>query len=680
MRADALRIADQILHEAGRTAPNGYAYGDRYANGQAEGDGLGYGDGDAYDSHLGPDQIYDADPDPTATAATMVGAADEALLEPDALDGTPGDEGEPHPGLEELVQRSERRTRARVAPRGRRIASTSARAIKQQTRHSWANLERDAASAELRDTPGRLPAPILGAAFSRNRIVVPVVLLVFIPLEAMLTYPQLLVLGMSDAMTMVFAALIGITLAVIAEVVGFLLHHIFTADPEDEDGGGPVYYWLIAGLIVLVSIASWVTIDQLAEAREKNEKIVLAADAREDAIQDQLANGATDLTATPPEVTDEALDARTQIDLQWTFPLQLLAMLGAAVIAFRKRAAEDYNEVEIERARRSRRSRAAERSLRVASQKQTMATARYDGVLRDLRSDVEEERALLLELFQRTRRAVRAVDPTVPVAFPRLDGIDAAVERAARPYLPRTEPPQLAASPDAVLPEPPHPLQAYAPIPDDPTNGGPAPAPAAAEPPRFATQSPLREGWSLLPGIGWVYIQGPNAATAAPPTEQTAPPVETPDRPVSEPASPVEPPTPPVDIPEPPVDVPEPGTDEDVVGSDHGLDDWADVPEDLLDLDETRPVDPPAQWSEFDVQQGPEAEAPETEVAGTAGSDEWSEHRLSDVTDRPDPTAATVAQTPPPRRVRRLAPPGSADSTAPYRDTLRRIRDALDRD
>jgi hypothetical protein len=471
----------------------------------------------------------------------------------------------PHPGLENLQHRSRRRTLTRSLDACQRVSRTLANTTRAQADLDAADYERNAAASELLNTPEPLPAPRFGAALTGTASVLVVLCAVMIPLESYLTYRQLLVLGMSNGTTRTISILIGLSLVVVAEVVGLLLHYLMThpgevraqereaaaGEPRAADGGPDgvgtgaqavaapppfapalrglgAHYWFVVALTVVTVGTGVVTLDRLAAAREHNQQIVDARDQRQQAIEAQLAQSGY---LNPSQSGDAGTGAQesadsSQVDLSWTFWLQTLALLAGVGIALRKRDADAYNERQRDRRQRVIRARRAERTLQRRTGRVARATGRHEAAMREIRAIHEQERELLQELFGRVR--ARAID-MAPALVPEFGDLERDIDDAIAPHLPALGQTTVDAVP---VPQPPPPPRPFVFVPPEridwdrvpvpvypPASWFDGPRPAASGPSNGDTASPPR---------------GPVATPAPPPTptppEAPAPPQ--PDEPV----------------------------------------------------------------------------------------------------------------------------------------------------
>jgi hypothetical protein len=515
---------------------------------------------------------------------------------------SPVGEPRPHPGLENLARRSERRAVAAVRASVKRLTSSHARVTAAQAELDRAGGEQGAAADELATLPELPDPPLLGRTLTRPRAVWPLMILVLIPIEAMLTYQQLQVLGMSDNKTFAFAALIGISVALVAEVLGLLLHYTFVQENADEGGGRSPFYWLVTGYAAVLVLAGGFTLWQLSDARENNQKIVEQRNARIEQAREALGgdgfagvSGSSGIGSTVDDVAD-----KLDIDLEWTFALQGLVLLAAAGVSLRKRMAEEYNDVATDRARRVRRARFAENRLRRAEQRMARLNGPYAATMREIRLGVESERAFLLELFERVRSLVYHEEPELTVVLPDLPDIEQTIVRLLEPELPRLGQPTVRTLPAAQPPD------VYA---------APRRAAAAAAPepvPGGWGAAPLQPGPNLIPGVGWVFVPRPGEPLPWEGVRRPAP----------------------AGAGEPPAQ-PRPAA--------------ADPPR-------RAPKQPPAASTN--------GTARVSELDGDAGT--------------PPPTELDIPASNGRRFERRLAEPGSADESYPYRDALARIDAALD--
>lgn len=371
----------------------------------------------------------------------------------------------PHPGLTNLVSRSERRCIERSAKPCRRLTRTLGRTTAAQSALDSADYERNAAASDIVNMPEQLPRPRLGVALTRNRSVWVLLCVVIIPLESYLTYRQLLVLGMSNTTTRTLSILIGLSLIVVAEVVGLLLYYLMT-HPDEQQGSSRwrqlgAQYWVVVALTVVTVGTGVVTLHRLAVAREHNQQLL---DQREQHLHETAValktngylkpkalgtNGATN------SISAQETKESGHVDLAWTFWLQLLAFLGAVGISVRKRDADDYNERERERSDRLKRARLAERRLQRHNRRVTSATSRHEAVLREIRAIHEHERALLRELFARVRTHALDMDPAL---IPELKDIEDAIRRTVAPHLESIGQPTVSRVPVPQPPPPPQPM------------------------------------------------------------------------------------------------------------------------------------------------------------------------------------------------------------------------------
>jgi hypothetical protein len=443
----------------------------------------------------------------TPAGLTMFGDADP---EPDVAN-EPARDRPPHPGLLELVARSDRRTRQRTVKPARRLGGAVARVTKAQAAFNRDVEAREEGRQAVESMPASLSRPTLGTAMTRSRTVWALLILVLIPIEAMLTYQQLLVLGMSDFRTGLFAALIGASIAVVAEVVGALGHLTAThANLRDQSRQQRGMYWIVTAFTVVIVGVGVYTLSQMASAREHNQSIVQQRQERVQQRQEQVGqNGFLEGTATTPNVSSGSAGERaadqSNIDLTWTFGLQLLVFLAAVGVTLRQRMADEYNEVEIDRRRRLRAARMAESRVRRSEARVAGATGAYESTMRAIRLVVEEERALLIELLERVRSGVRAHEPDLSVALPPLRDIEVEVDDAITPRLPDVGQPAVAGTPEPE--QPPH--TRSRPRPDTPHT---ADVPDAGRGPLWVTQP----GWNHVESVGWVYIPAPGEVASGP--------------------------------------------------------------------------------------------------------------------------------------------------------------------
>jgi hypothetical protein len=388
----------------------------------------------------------------------------------------------PHPGLVNLAHRSERRIVERCIKPGRRLANSLARTTAAQTALDSADYERNAAAGAIADLPEQPPRPRFGTALTQGASVWIVLLTVMIPLESFLTYRQLLVLGMSDSSTRALSVLIGLALIVVAEVAGLLLYYLMSHPDdlreqaaEDHEEELRIWlprsfrYWVVAALTLVTIGVGVVTLDRLAVAREHNQGILDAQINRQLGREAQF-KAQTGLGSSESSGAGGALKRQQEsgnIDLTWTFWLQFLAFLTAIAIALRRREAHDFNDFIRDRNRRTRAARLAERRMQRSNRRLTAATSRYEATMRNIRARHEQERALLLELFDRVRAQSLNVEPRL---VPRLEDIETVISRTLAPHLEPLGQPTVASVP---LPDPPPPPRSSASRPPfEPTGQG----------------------------------------------------------------------------------------------------------------------------------------------------------------------------------------------------------------
>lgn len=422
----------------------------------------------------------------------------------------------PHPGLVNLAHRSERRMVERCVKPGRRLASTLARTTAAQTALDSADYQRDIAAGALADLPEESPPrPRFGTALTRGASVWIVLLTVMIPLESFLTYRQLLVLGMSDSSTRFLSVLIGLALVIVAEVSGLLIYYLMShpddlreqAEVEGNDEEGvrfwlprSVRYWCVAFLTLITIGVGVVTLNRLAVAREHNQRVldtqINQQEKREARFKSQNGLSSGESSGSAGALSRE--QAVGEVDLAWTFWLQLLAFLAAIGIAIRRREAHDYNDFIQERNRRTRDTRLAENRMQRCNRRLTAATGRYEATMRSIRALHEQERAMLLELFDRVRAHSLNVDPRL---VPHLEDIETVIDRTLAPHLEPLGQPTVASVPLPDPPPPPRPRGTRSPPPSEDAG---APYERAGRGPRAYDETPR---------------SGPSAGTRARPTE-----------------------------------------------------------------------------------------------------------------------------------------------------------------
>jgi hypothetical protein len=385
----------------------------------------------------------------------------------------------PHPGFRRLIARSERRTILRTRGPVAELTAAAATLAGAEAEVAERQGESAVAAAAFQQADQPPPRPRLGVALTSRLAVTLCAVVVLVPIEALLTYPQLQVLGMADYMTLAFAVLIGAAIVVFAEVLAVL---VFQATREfharrRQRGGGGLYWTLVAlcGLMIVVGVG---TLHRLAESRETNQAIVETRDNAAGAMEREI-------TGDSGPVGDIARD-RLEMDLAFTFWLQLAGALGAIGLGLRARAAEPYHHARRERRRLRREAALAQRASVRAEQRLAKSASAHERGRLLVRSVVEEERAALIELIERVRHGYRAQRggraPEVPV--PPLPAVDAVVERImASAVLEAAKPASSTAAAD-------QPAATVPVAPEQPAQPLPPPEPVATRPERRFAREP----------------------------------------------------------------------------------------------------------------------------------------------------------------------------------------------
>jgi hypothetical protein len=291
---------------------------------------------------------------------------------------------------------------------------------------------------------------------------------------------------MSDTSTRVLSVLIGLALVVVAEIAGLLIYYLMShpddlreqaAEDEEEDGEEGLRpwlprsfrYWCVAVLTLVTIGVGVVTLNRLAVAREHNQRVLNAQIHRQLEKETQFKSQ-TGLVSSESSGSAGSLTRQREsgeVDLTWTFWLQFLVFLAAIGIAIRRREAHDYNDFIQDRNRRTRAARLAEHRMQRCNRRLTAATSRYEATMRNIRALHEQERSLLLELFDRVRAHSLNVDPRL---VPRLEDIETVISRTLAPHLEPLGQPTVASVPLPDPPPPPRPRDTQPPF--EPTGQG----------------------------------------------------------------------------------------------------------------------------------------------------------------------------------------------------------------
>ena len=621
--------------------------------------------------------------------------ADAERLGDELADETNTNDQAIHPGFHGLVSRSGQRMARRMRHPSAALAKALAKHTEAQAALDRREYDRGVVARLVDDLPPLPAAPRLGVALTQPWAVWLLMLLVLIPLEGVLTYQQILILGLDVNLTKLFAALIGAALTVSAEVLGTLVAHLGSqADGDRRSTQHRGTYWMAALLVCVTATVAVATISTLATSREANQQIVEQRRQQIEQLDRQFNRPGYTSPDGPPAAVQEQTDS-AKINLGFTLWLQLLGLLAAVGLGLRRRLAEDYQAAATMRRTTLRRAQFSERAVSRGERAVTRSAGRQEAVMRTMRTIVEDEYRFLQSLFQRTLQRYRMASGNAAEGCPtpELPELEDVIRHFLEPELPRLAQPTTASVPVAQPPPPPlqwepppprprpqpPPGTPYAPYP--PGDAGPWPPdgrePVAAPPSgEYGDHGPAArpsDDRQRGPSSASEYAEPPVAAGS--PSEYDADPVraapaQTPRRPGPtgyHGPDPTTPPARPYDAPraDPPPAVPEPQAPaRRERGSLRGVGarlrriatrPAADEPVGAAAPATThrRPVDEPADRAMREAQRVSRASA------GTAGPA---------ATHEGDPT-----------RWRRLEPPGSIHPDAPYRDTLARLEQALDR-
>jgi hypothetical protein len=611
-----------------------------------------------------------------------------------------------HPGFHSLVSRSGQRMARQMRRPGAALAKALARHTEAQAALDRREYERGVVARLVDDLPALPERPRLGVALTQPWAVWLLMLLVLIPLEGVLTYQQILILGLDVNLTKVFAALIGAALTVSAEVLGTFVAHV--GSQASGDRRSPQHrgtYWLAAALACVTAVAAVATISTLATSRDANQQIVeqrkqqieeLDRRFRQEGYTPGDAGSAGSSTAAAQEQADSS-----KINLGFTLWLQLLGLLAAIGLGTRRRLAEDYQMVATTRRTTLRRSQLSERSVSRGERMVTRSAGRQEAIMRTMRTVVEDEYRFLQGLFQRALQRYRATAGRLAddCPVPELPDLEDVIRHFVEPELPRLAQPTTASVPVAQPPPPPVQWEQPAPRPR-PTRPAPAPEPPDDPPP------PRRPDVRQPPANESGYDA--RAGRWPPPSPETG----HRDRPASEydTPQPAPPPLSEYDTPQPApsplseYDNPRPAALRPLSGHDRQSSHVDDV-YDAIDRMRTRDsVAPPGVSEPLDdavprrrllhgvtsrfrrSASHSEPDDPATArvptPAGPEAREALADRSGGDESRTPAPVAGIPS--PPPRseadptRWRRLEPPGSMHVESPYRDTLARLERALD--
>lgn len=312
-----------------------------------------------------------------------------------------------HPGFHGLVSRSGQRMARRMRRPGAALAKALAKHTEAQAALDRREYDRGVVARLVDDLPPLPAAPRLGVALTQPWAVWLLMLLVLVPLEGVLTYQQILILGLDVNLTKLFAALIGAALTVSAEVLGTLVAHLGSqADGDRRSTQHRGTYWMAALLVCVTATVAVATITTLATSREANQQIVEQRRQQIEQLNRQFNRPGYTSPDGPPAAVQEQTDS-AKINLGFTLWLQLLGLLAAVGLGLRRRLAEDYQAAATMRRTTLRRAQFSERAVSRGERAVTRSAGRQEAVMRTMRTIVEDEYRFLQSLFQRTLQRYR---------------------------------------------------------------------------------------------------------------------------------------------------------------------------------------------------------------------------------------------------------------------------------
>jgi hypothetical protein len=371
------------------------------------------------------------------------------------------DEPQVHPGFLGLVSRSGQRMARRTRRRCGALATALARHTEAQATLDRCEYDRGVVARQVDELPPLPDRPRLGVALTRPWAVWLLMLLVLIPLEGILTYQQILILGLDVNLTKAFAALIGAALTVSAEVLGTFLAHVGSrADSDRRSVEHRGTYWMAAALACLTAVVAVATISTLATSRDANQQIVEQRRQQIEQLDRQFARPGFTSDGTSGRGSQAVLQEQgdaARINLAFTFWLQLLGLLAAVGLGLRRRLAEDYQAVVTLRRTTLRRAQLSELRVSRGERNVTRRAGRQERIMRDIRSLVEDEYRFLESLFQRGLQRYRAAAGRVAAdrPLPVLPDLEDVIRHFIEPELQQLAQPRTGSVPQAEPPPPP---------------------------------------------------------------------------------------------------------------------------------------------------------------------------------------------------------------------------------